>query len=245
MNELTKHETQERLFHESIVEETKGAFIECGESLGKIRDKKLYRSTHATFEDYCKEKWGWSDRRARQLIDAATLVADLPEDQQKEIKNEYQARKLKKAKNEKSEPKTGTTVPLLGTPKTIDAEVILCDETEESCPIPVDILDDWKRNTETFEEFLSMASKLKCAIEKGKSDDDIIFRELTGQALPYVKSLYTAIKVAIPHAVCLACGGFERKACTACKGKGYIGKLMYDKMTASELKDMRKIKADK
>lgn len=32
---------------------------------------------HATFEDYCRERWGFSDRRARQLMSGAEVVSEL------------------------------------------------------------------------------------------------------------------------------------------------------------------------
>jgi hypothetical protein len=33
---------------------------EVGEALAEIRDSRLYRIEHGTFEDYCREKWGMS-----------------------------------------------------------------------------------------------------------------------------------------------------------------------------------------
>jgi hypothetical protein len=56
-----------------------GALIACGKSaspataasccgcrrgtaLLEVRDRRLYRETHATFEDYCRERWRFSDR---------------------------------------------------------------------------------------------------------------------------------------------------------------------------------------
>ena len=46
-------------------------FVEVGNALLEIRDNRLYRESHKTFEDYCQEKWGMTDRRARMLITAA------------------------------------------------------------------------------------------------------------------------------------------------------------------------------
>ncbi len=43
----------------------------------EIRDKRLYRQTHSTFEAYCRERWGWSRQRAYQQIEAASYVSSL------------------------------------------------------------------------------------------------------------------------------------------------------------------------
>lgn len=53
-------------------------FIEVGTALAMIRDNRLYRAEHATFEAYCADRWGFTDRRARQLIDAAAIGRILP-----------------------------------------------------------------------------------------------------------------------------------------------------------------------
>jgi hypothetical protein len=45
-------------------------FKDVGQALLSIRDAKLYREEHATFADYCRKKWNFSDSRARQLISA-------------------------------------------------------------------------------------------------------------------------------------------------------------------------------
>ena len=54
--------------------------IHVGNALLEIRDTRLYRQTHATFEDYCGEKWQFTHGRARQLIAAAETIAILQSD---------------------------------------------------------------------------------------------------------------------------------------------------------------------
>ena len=50
-------------------------FNQVGAALAVVRDSRLYRETHATFEDYCQERWGLSRSRGYQLIAAAATVA--------------------------------------------------------------------------------------------------------------------------------------------------------------------------
>lgn len=86
---------------EDVIEHGVTTFVEVGAALAEIRDSKLYRASHDTFEAYCKERWGMSKPRAYQLIEAATTVetvstiVDLPLPQ-----NEAQVRPLSRLKPE-------------------------------------------------------------------------------------------------------------------------------------------------
>jgi hypothetical protein len=62
---------------EATIERTLGSFYETGQALQEIRDRFLYRVTYATFEKYCQERWDMGASRARQLIGAAEVVANL------------------------------------------------------------------------------------------------------------------------------------------------------------------------
>ncbi|MBE9210636.1 hypothetical protein IQ244_29865 [Nostoc sp. LEGE 06077] len=72
--ELTEQEQSDRLHLERKVER---AFFEAGKALAELRDRKLYRSTHSTFEEYCKDRFGYNRSRSYQLIDAAIVVDNL------------------------------------------------------------------------------------------------------------------------------------------------------------------------
>ena len=62
---------------ETVIERGQQTFVEVGNALMEIRDQRLYRKTHATFEAYCKERWGWTRRQANRQIDAAKVVETL------------------------------------------------------------------------------------------------------------------------------------------------------------------------
>ena len=53
-------------------------FVEVGNALRRIRDERLYADDYGTFESYCDQRWGFTDRRARQLMDSASIIGDLP-----------------------------------------------------------------------------------------------------------------------------------------------------------------------
>ncbi len=80
---------------ELIVEHGLQTFYEVGKALEEIREQKLYRETHKTFEAYCQEKWGITKRRAYQFIDAAEIMENLCTNVHNSLVKEYQIRPLK------------------------------------------------------------------------------------------------------------------------------------------------------
>ncbi|WP_199755809.1 hypothetical protein [Chroococcidiopsis cubana] len=53
------------------------AYYGWGQALAEIRDRKLFRSTHRTFEDYCQKKYGFTRRHADYLIKFPPLMDNL------------------------------------------------------------------------------------------------------------------------------------------------------------------------
>lgn len=62
---------------ESVIDAGMQTFVHVGNALLEIRDGRLYRHTHATFEDYCRDRWGMERRHAYRLIDAAQVVENV------------------------------------------------------------------------------------------------------------------------------------------------------------------------
>lgn len=67
----------------------------------EVRDRRLYRHEHATFEDYCQSRWGFTRQRGYQLIDAAEVIASLPTECQHLLTTEGHARGLAKVEPER------------------------------------------------------------------------------------------------------------------------------------------------
>jgi hypothetical protein len=78
---------------EQVIERGLKTFTEVGRALAEIRSGRLYRAAHATFEDYCRERWSLSARHANRTIEAARVteilgpIGPIPS-------NEAQAREL-------------------------------------------------------------------------------------------------------------------------------------------------------
>lgn len=62
---------------EKTIDKGMTSFLEVGNALMEIRDKRLYRDRHGTFEAYCQERWGLGRRQANNLIAAAEVVGGL------------------------------------------------------------------------------------------------------------------------------------------------------------------------
>ncbi|WP_193200673.1 hypothetical protein [Nostoc sp. MG11] len=97
VSELTEQEQSDRLHLERKVER---AFFEAGKALAELRDRRLYRSTHKTFEEYCKDRFGYSRRQPYFLMEAAVIFQNLEQkcDRNDHIlpTNEWQIRPLSK-----------------------------------------------------------------------------------------------------------------------------------------------------
>ncbi|BBD63048.1 hypothetical protein NIES2109_58980 (plasmid) [Nostoc sp. HK-01] len=72
--ELTEDEQRDRLHLKRKVER---AFFEAGKALAELRDRRLYRSTHKTFEEYCRDRFGYTRIAASYKIAAAAVMDNL------------------------------------------------------------------------------------------------------------------------------------------------------------------------
>ena len=73
-DELSLDDERDRLKLEREVER---AFYKAGCALRELRVRRLYRSTHRTFQEYCQDRFGFTRRRSDYLIGAAEVVDNL------------------------------------------------------------------------------------------------------------------------------------------------------------------------
>lgn len=100
-DQLTDSEIEEREIHESNVDNAIKTIEVAGQigdaSLRVLRDKRLYRSTHNTFEDYCQERFGITRNYVnRRLVFAQILEGLVPRGTKVLPATERQARPLSK-----------------------------------------------------------------------------------------------------------------------------------------------------
>lgn len=89
---LTESEEKERKRLERKVER---AFYEAGSALRELRDQRLYRNTHQTFEEYCRDRFGHSRQKSYYLIAGAEIYHTLSTNRCQILPTtEYQVRPL-------------------------------------------------------------------------------------------------------------------------------------------------------
>jgi hypothetical protein len=93
---LTPREAATLAALEQTVAKGVAAFVEVGEALEAIRDSRLYRATHRSFEAYCAERWNLSARRVAQIVSSAAVAREVGTSgsQAPQIGSERQARQL-------------------------------------------------------------------------------------------------------------------------------------------------------
>jgi uncharacterized coiled-coil protein SlyX len=98
--ELSDDEVDELQRCEAIIERGLKTFFEVGAALLRVRDLRLYRIDHPTFEAYCQERWDFSKTYANNLIAATSVRNNLTTIVVKQLPaNEAQARPLAKLKD--------------------------------------------------------------------------------------------------------------------------------------------------
>lgn len=63
---------------ESIIATGLGGFREAGKALLRVKKRRLYAPQYASWDDYCRRRWGFTARRANQLIAAARHIGQFP-----------------------------------------------------------------------------------------------------------------------------------------------------------------------
>ena len=92
---LTDRETDLLRTCEATIEQHKHALTQIADALRTIKEQRLYRATHATFQLYCEEHWHFTGRHAYRLIRAAEVIDDVgPMGNIHPIVNERHARSL-------------------------------------------------------------------------------------------------------------------------------------------------------
>lgn len=79
---------------EDRIERGLKTFIDVGQALAEIRDSRLYKGTHDTFESYLEQRWNMSRSYAHRMIAAAEVVLPMGNIEGQAPTNERQTRAL-------------------------------------------------------------------------------------------------------------------------------------------------------
>jgi hypothetical protein len=74
---LTAEESHRLAHLEGVIDRFRQSYYDTGDALKEIRDARLYRMTHISFESYVGDRWGISRPRAYELIAASQVANNL------------------------------------------------------------------------------------------------------------------------------------------------------------------------
>lgn len=231
--------------------------FKVGEALREIRDKKLYRDEHETFEAFCQAEYGFERAHAYRLIGFAEVKETIQMSPMGDkIQNERQASALAPVpvgQREEVIEKAAEKGPV--TAKTITEavrEVVKSEPPKEAKVeakqekhydktgylIPDSILADWQE-AESFRSILAQLQAIKLQVEKAVEKDELIFREIGQDTVADLKNAWTTLKQVLPYAVCPSCQGRNRSKCTSCRRRGFVSEFGYKHWFAKEVIELR------
>lgn len=239
---LTTQESFQLVKLEKIIKNGEKTFVEVGDALAQIRDNKLYRVDHNTFEDYCNEVWGWSKQHSYRLISAAPVAKSNPQ-----VTNLAAAKSLSKVPPPK---RAGVVAQIVQAGKKVTAAAIskvagkppvkptkrVLDGT--GLEVPPEILGLWERMADA-QELLTAISSVRGTLRKAQEEKDILFIEVDfTDDLAKLNQVFLDLQRAKPFAVCPTCSGVETKGCLTCKGRGFVSEFYWKYNVAQETKDI-------
>ena len=260
---MSIRESQRLVELEKTIARGKKTFVEVGLALAEIRDLRLYKREYGGFEEYCREKWGWSRQHAYRLIEAAPIAKC-----HHVVTDEATARVLAKVEPEQragvvqavldeGKPVTaaeikrhlppvptqpsgaqGTsrpTSPVVASPPPPPSRVL--DGT--GWPIPTQLIPLWLRSDEV-QEMLTTLSRVKGALRAAQDNQDKLFTEVNfSSALSQLDQAWADLKTAKPFAVCPTCQGQLPDQCALCRGRGLISEHRWNTCVTREDKEFR------
>lgn len=240
------------------IEKDQAAFLRVGSLLVEVRDRKLYGIVADTFEDYVRDRWGWSKQRAYQLIAAKSLVEDLPEKGKQIVDSEGKARALSAvpprrrmrvirdavasapngkptARHIEEAAQRDTSPP----PKKPEQKDILLDAT--GWPVPDNLVPLFERFTEVKQHLNSIAA-IRGMLRRVQENKDQLWSIVNFSATMIdLDRAFQEIKQAVPYAVCPYCSGHDdtRSHCTNCHQRGAVSELFWKQAIPEEIKAVR------
>jgi hypothetical protein len=241
---LTNKEFGRLLKLETTIGKGMESAVEVWVALEEIRDSRLYRQKHKSFDDYCQNRWKMSRRYADMLIKSAYVVKGLPKKVRSMLLNPRQVDALEKV----AEGNRELVVENASKSGKITAKAITESAAEIDQPHivagPVIVLDTlgirvtnkalpyWERGDE-IRAIMKQLSEIKCTIEKALKSGDKMFVEVPNAVLADLMMCRQEISMALPYTVCPApCNGQMVDKCGMCNGRGVISKERYGTVPA-------------
>lgn len=212
---LSKLETNDLKKCEQIIESGLRTFADVGNALATIRENRLYRAGHETFEAYCKERWGFTSSRARQLVAAAEVTKQFPT-----VTNERQARVVTSVPEDQREEVVRVATEIArGTSPTVGdfakaREQVVTHKTATATNGNANFIDA-KASFAAISKELGLVNEMFETLLESRHAAFLV----AGEVRADMKNLRAALKFAAPEDGCPECEG---NGCETCRQQGWV-----------------------
>jgi hypothetical protein len=248
--------------------------IELGRHLNAFIEAKGYLPVYDTIEEFLEKTLPWKktyiyDIRAvarfadaQQLMGALGQAAKIPKSVTQGKKMMQVETKALKERLENSAPcepvidvpsevKSYLSTPVTAKSVMAAAKALVSGaqkptpvEDDMGCIIPEPLLPIWNRRQE-IQDLMTAVSLVKCTIEQGREDEDMLLMKIPQGALDKLESAYSYLKDAKPFCVCGICEGrLETKPdrfCKSCDSTGIMSENQYNRLVPEEARKIRKL----
>lgn len=238
---------------EQVIDKNLPTFVTVANALKEIRDAKLYRETHSSFELYCKERFNIAKSHAYRMIEAAeeiSRISHLPGSSQittmahveaiaqvppenkpevlKDIARQNKQRITAKSIQDANKKLSDTVKQIKEKPITIDAEIV-----RKSSENPAG---DYNHPAARIRsKIFSAANKLDGVLSELNTLSVLEGGEFLKKDLEMIRQevvlVKNRIRASVFYAVCPGCGG---KKCKTCLNTGWISKSTIPMLSTSE-----------
>jgi len=252
-NELTTTDTTRLRECEDKIDRSLRSFVDIGDALLEIRESRLYRDEHTTFERYCQERWNITKSRANQLISASRLVQNLENADSAGVlpSSESVARELQRVDDARVDDVWNRVVETAPVGSNNEAVVTARHvretieqlttgttprpATDESlrdaagAEIPECVMPEYETGLELGRiaaEVAQLAAKVRQM--EGQRGMSLVSHQEIDRLLQQVRE---EIRFGAFHVVCPGCFGtgaiFDGNPCTRCRNTGYLNRRMH------------------
>jgi hypothetical protein len=175
---LTVPERDELAQCEAVIERGLANFMEVGQALLVVRDKKLYRLSHKTFAEYCSDRWQLGRAYAYQAMAAAEVTRNLSAIADILPTNEAQARPLAKLSAEQQVPAWDRAVEIAGGNQPTAAQVAEAVEEVRPTKRQVPVVDTFAPEPDPIpDDDLPEHEDEPAAVEWDRETPDEVFQQ--------------------------------------------------------------------
>ena len=198
-----------------VVSEGLKTFVEVGDALAEIKDRKLYLAAgHETFDSYCKESFQFGANYGRKLIKSADIAKEF------DVPNENVARAVNRVPADDRQE-----VVDMARERQSDLTAAIIEDMHDELKQRRDPAPAGPPSAVKFDEARQMLIRVGHLLNELSQAPNGQYLAMT-HIKADLKNAYSAISQAVPTHQCYACGG---TGCELCKGLGWIPSDMWDR----------------